>query len=274
MAAPRAGPRATLAIAANTFAGIMRNKAIYLAFFLIALLMGLMILPIIGMRMAAEAGEMEMAEAIQQQMVVGIFGTWGFATYVLAMFLGATALSAEVKAGTIVTVLAKPIERWLFLVGKWLGMQVFLVLFLACGMLMTVLALSLVELEPAPVFWVAVARSFVLAAIFAGASLLVSVVSSPVFAGGLTFVAAVLNSMVVANLVDSAAVWLRLPARLLYLVAPAPMPDNLLAASFGSYILAPQYGLYAQVLAENVLYAGALLLIACWMFTHREIRLR
>ena len=43
--------------------------------------------------------------------------------------------------------------------------------------------------------------------------------------------------------------------------------------SFAKELLAPSYGLYAQVLVENVLYAAAVMVVACLVFARREIRL-
>ena len=54
---------------------------------------------------------------------------------------------------------------------------------------------------------------------------------------------------------------------------PTQMPASLLGESFAKELLAPHYGLYAQVLVENVLYAVAVMVVACLVFARREIRL-
>jgi hypothetical protein len=36
----------------------------------------------------------------------------------------------------------------------------------------------------------------------------------------------------------------------------------------------PKYFLYGQVMLENLLYTGAVLLVACLIFRRRELRLR
>jgi hypothetical protein len=59
----------------------------------------------------------------------------------------------------------------------------------------------------------------------------------------------------------------------LYYVAPAAMPVELLQRSFGQQLVDPRYGLYALVVAENVLYGVALLVLGCLAFARREVRL-
>ena len=58
----------------------------------------------------------------------------------------------------------------------------------------------------------------------------------------------------------------------LYALAPASMPSGLISAG-GTEPLAPRYGLFAAVLAENLGYTVAAMLIACWWFGRREVRI-
>jgi hypothetical protein len=59
-----------------------------------------------------------------------------------------------------------------------------------------------------------------------------------------------------------------------YYIAPAHLPVDLISDSFKKEVVDPKYFLYLQVLAENFLYTGAVLLLACFVFKRRELRLR
>jgi hypothetical protein len=69
--------------------------------------------------------------------------------------------------------------------------------------------------------------------------------------------------------------WLiRLPAYAAYYLAPAKMPVNLIGDSLSKQLIRPEYGLYTQVLIENLLYAAAVFTVGCLIFTRRGTRLR
>ena len=57
-----------------------------------------------------------------------------------------------------------------------------------------------------------------------------------------------------------------------YYLAPAQMPPSLFGRA-SPRSLAPRYALYAQVLVENVLYAAAVMVVACLVFARCEVRL-
>lgn len=260
-------------VAKNTLRAILRNKLLYVAFFLLVLLALLMAAPFAMMRLVADAGEQELARQMQGNIVVSTFGLWYAATLAMGMFLGATAVSSEAKTRTIVTVLAKPVDRWRFLVGKWAGIQTFLWLFLAIGMLLVAGLLPVFDVRPSGLFWLGVLGSFVMVTLVSGLALLLGTFTSPVFAGGATLVLGITGSVIV-RAVDHPALWVRLPARLVYFLAPARAPGNMMMQGLQVDLLRPEYGLHAAVVVENVLYGLALLALGCIVFTVREVRLR
>lgn len=263
---------ATLTLARNTFNAILRYKTVYVAVFLAIMLMALMLLPFYMLQMAVEAGEQEMVRSLRRQMVVGMFGNWSVATVLLAIFLGASAISGEVGSRTIVAVLAKPVERWSFVVGKWLGTQAFLVAFLSAGVLLMTGVLWLLDPHVLPTFWIGIGRTYLTVMIVASVALALATVTSPVFAGGATFLGVTLVSMLDAFF-QLPWTWARTIGRVLYYVAPARMPDSLLGLGLGQAFLdPPRYGLYGLVLLENLLYGLAALALACVLFRRYEIR--
>ncbi len=264
---------AVVDIGKNTFSAIIRNKVLYLAAFLLILLVGLAILPIAMIRMVGEGDQQDLTRQLQVNLIVGIFSFWNSATQAMAIFLGATAISSEIRARTIVTVLSKPIDRWRFVVGKWLGIQVALVMFLTIGLVLSAAILFAFEVYPSGLFWLGVLRAFIMVMIISSLALLISTISSAVVAGGVTLLLGMLTGVIVQG-VDLPFAWARLPARAYYFLAPARPPGDLMQQGFSSDLLNPEYGLYVGVLAENMLYGLVLVVLSCVIFTTREVRVR
>jgi len=260
-------------ITRNTLSAILRSKVLYLALILTILVATISIRQVFVLRMAAEAGDSEAVTAIQRTTLVGLFSFWSMVTISLGLYLGATAVWSEVKAKTIVSVLAKPVERWKFLVAKWLGIEIFLLAFFSLGLLVVSSVMWIYGAQVSALFWIGACRSFLLAVIISSASLAIGTVSSPVLAGALPYLLAMLGGFVSESLNDPEA-WRRLLATAFHLLMPAKMPADLLSLSFRMGLLNPDYGLYFQVLLENALYAVVLLVLACVAFTRRELELR
>jgi ABC-type transport system involved in multi-copper enzyme maturation permease subunit len=108
---------AVLAIAHNTFREAARNKVLYsLLFFAVLLILS-----------ALALGELSMNEEIRMTRDVGLFGIDLFSV-LIAIFVGVNLLYKELDLKTVYTILPKPIARWEFVLGKWLGMLITLTL--------------------------------------------------------------------------------------------------------------------------------------------------
>lgn len=262
-----------LEIARNTFSSTVRKKVLYLAFF-IALLIGLAMMGSLAMmRLATEAGEQEAVVAMQASLFAGVVSNWSAFTALVAVFLGATAVHSEARAGTLATVLAKPVERWRFLLGKWLGVHAFVTLFFLVGMALVMATMWLYDADASWTFWLGVGHSWIGTVIAGSTTMLLGVLVSPVLAGSLV-VAASIAGGITQQYLDAASAWVRLPSRILWYLLPAKMPQSLLAMGFSLDILDPEYGVLFGVLAENVGYAAVATLLACWLFSRRSLQLR
>jgi ABC-type transport system involved in multi-copper enzyme maturation permease subunit len=101
------------AIARNTFREAARNKVLYsLLFFAVLLILS-----------ALALGELSLNEEVRMTRDLGLFGIDLFSV-LIAIFVGVNLLYKELDLKTIYTILPKPIARWEFVVGKWVGMLV------------------------------------------------------------------------------------------------------------------------------------------------------
>ncbi|EDM79296.1 hypothetical protein PPSIR1_04128 [Plesiocystis pacifica SIR-1] len=101
------------AIALNTFREAVRNKVLaILVLFAVALMAFSLVL-----------GQLSLHEEIRIIKDLGLAGISIFGV-IIALFLGVNLLSKELDRKTVYAIIPKPLHRWEFLLGKYLGMVV------------------------------------------------------------------------------------------------------------------------------------------------------
>jgi len=103
-----------------------------------ALLLGLAFLTVYGIGFSELHRDMEKSSystpIIQNQaynflMMAGLYVV-NFLTVMMSVLTSVDAISGEIGSGTIQTLLSKPVRRWEVLLGKWLGFEIMLTLYL------------------------------------------------------------------------------------------------------------------------------------------------
>ena len=99
------------AVALNTFRESLRNKILYSVLFFVLLLVAV----------SAFFGAVSIGS---QERVIKSFGLFSLSFFgaIIAILIGVTLLNTELKRKTIYNILSKPVERWQFIVGKYLGL--------------------------------------------------------------------------------------------------------------------------------------------------------
>ncbi|HEY1812633.1 MAG TPA: ABC transporter permease subunit [Kofleriaceae bacterium] len=108
------------AIALNTFREAARIRVLY----------GIVVLVLGSNLLAIVLGRMSMHEEQRVARDVGLAGIALFGS-LTAIFLGVFLLYTEVQRRTIHAIVSKPIERWEFVLGKYLGMAIVLTILVA-----------------------------------------------------------------------------------------------------------------------------------------------
>lgn len=116
-----------LTIALNTLAGLLRNKIIvlFLAIFICALLLSLSSL--MTLKRAAQTATLMAPQVLG--LVGALISLVSGCGSLLAAWLAAQAVADEMKSGTILAVLARPVQRWEFLLGKYCGVLMLMALY-------------------------------------------------------------------------------------------------------------------------------------------------
>ncbi len=108
------------AIAINTFKEVIRDKIFYSLVFFAILLLGASVL-------LSTLTVGEQSKIIEDLSLSGIeiFGV------IIAIFVGIGLVNKELEKKTIYTIISKPIKRWQFLLGKYLGLALTLLSYVA-----------------------------------------------------------------------------------------------------------------------------------------------
>lgn len=257
------------AIALNTFAGLVRDRLLIVfgAVFLCVLLLMLGMLSF----MKAETEGSGMASWIPLMAV--IMGMVSGLGSLLAAWAAADAVWSEMKSGTILAVMARPVRRWEFLLGKYLGVQMLMgvyVLFLF-GMSYLLAWIGGARIQSTP--WVLIAYPMVRYAIYSAMSMLLVTAMHPLFSFGIVMVVSVLSSLLGPGGGMFGAflpAWLR---SAVYAVLPSTellSEARFLTITQASLKLVPWTN-HAVALAYGLDYALVLFLLAVWAFRRRAL---
>ncbi|MEZ4399993.1 MAG: ABC transporter permease subunit [Kofleriaceae bacterium] len=255
------------AVALNTFREAARSKVLY----------GLVGLVFVINLLAVVVGEMSLT---QQARVARDFGLAGIsiAGALTAIYLGVALLYGEIQRRTIYAIISKPIGRWEFVVGKYLGMALVLTLAVVLFALAMVL---LLRFQDVPLTG-AVIRAVVLAwfevLTVAAVAVFFSSFSSPFLSGIFALALWIIGRLTPdlrAAVASTHTPWIKYAAK----GALAIVPDLHLYALSGRAIDGTHvsvngtfvgWGYVATGALHGALWIGALLVLACAVFRKRD----
>src|SRR5260370_21248199 len=110
-------------IALSTFGSLVRNRLLIVFGVLFVCTVLLMMTTLVGAKAIAKMGQAEQAEAMVMGMVSAIMVFVSGTGSLLAAWCAADAVASEMKSGTILAVMARPVKRWEFLLGKYAGVM-------------------------------------------------------------------------------------------------------------------------------------------------------
>jgi ABC-type transport system involved in multi-copper enzyme maturation permease subunit len=236
---------------------------------------------------------------MRQRAVSGALDTWSTLCIALAIFMGASAIGSEISSKTIVSVFARPIRRWEFLLGKWIGIQAFAILSLSLGVLASFAVATYLDAAfEYKILGVSLAQTAVAIALYSGIAIALSTVAGSGVAGALAVMIAFMPGLVTYLSDSSDSTNHAVGVVLDYVVPPgytshydatidAPIPPD--AFRFGRgrgnrgggvppFI--PQqtqeeidYENETSTLLQNLAYAATFFALGCLVFSRRDLRL-
>ena len=271
-----------LLVAGNVFRGVMSKRALYVwaAAVLLMLLRS-------GPAIFFSIDNPRAQAFVRANAISSALDTWAMLALAAAIFLGSASVAGEMSNKTISTVLARPIRRWEFVVGHWLGVTLFSVVSLVIGLVLAVglswyMGIEIDRGRAAMALAQTLGGIMLYAAIGVGLGANVSVALAAAVSVLLVFLAPI-----VPILVADERPWQHYPGVVLDYATPPgytshyegiswaepPVAANPRAAPRPRPRPAIDYEAARTRLFTNVAYGAAYFLAACVFFTRRDVKL-
>ena len=255
----------TLAIARNAFREAVRDRVLYnLVLFVLLLIVGAIFL---GELSAGQESKIIIDLGLSAMLLFGVF---------IAIFVGVGLVYKEIERRTLYAILSKPIGRGQFLLGKYLGLCLTLLVNVLVMGLGVSLALIYVRRGWDPLalrIWPAILLIYVELTILTGVALLFSTFSSPALSALLTFFVFIIGHFsadlkALANSAGSA------PARWVFrsLYYLLPNLSNYSAITAAAHGLVPAAWTAVLSIAYAIEYIVVLLVAATLVFSRRNLK--
>ena len=255
------------AIALNTFREAARIRVLY----------GIVLVVVAANLLAIVLGEMSLHENARVARDVGLAGTSLFGG-LTAIFLGVFLLYSEVQRRTVHSIVSKPLARWEFVVGKYLGMALILTVLVTLFALAMVLQLGMQDVAVSAAVLKAVVLAWVEVLVVAAIAIFFSSFSTP-FLSGLFALALFFLGRVTPDIAAAAAradsAWLRgitraalevVPDLHLYSVSGRTL-DGAAVSVHGDFV---SWGYGTTAASYGLLWIAGLMVLAAVIFERRD----
>jgi ABC-type transport system involved in multi-copper enzyme maturation permease subunit len=261
------------AIATNTFRAFLRDRVLIVIFIGLVCVVLLMMTPLLAYKAVTTAENAGSMQALVLGIVAAVMSLLSGGGSLLAAWAGANSVTTEMKSGTIQAVMARPVKRWQFLAGKYLGVLLLMAPYVLCmfGLSYLFAWMGGEHIQATP--WVLIAYPFVRYAIYAAIAILLVTFMHSALAFGIVILISVLAGLVApgASTATHLPAWVRMPV---YVILPSTgllSEDRFLSITQTS--LQHTTGIQnLTTLAYGLDYALVCLLFAMWSFHYRSLR--
>ena len=259
------------ALTGIAFLALIRNKLIILFFAIFVCVVLLMMTPIAGLK-AIAADNRAQAEGMVLSLISGILSMMSGFGSLLAAWAAADAVASEMRTGTVMALMARPVRRWELLLAKYLGVQMLMAIYIVLMFAMTnVLAwIGGERVVTSP--WVLLVYPMVRYGIYSAAAIWLVTVMHPVFA----FVIVMFEDMIAGMVSPSSMTlsflpeWLR---RGLFVLLPSVnlLSEGRFLAITSAKLQQAPWTEHLTGLAYGLNYALVCMLLAFWAFRRRSL---
>lgn len=208
----------------------------------------------------------------QVWLISGTLYLWHRLTVITAIIFASGIISGETKHKTILGILAKPVARWEFLLGKWGGLHMFFCVIYAVGIAIVLLAMIYWEIPISGLFGLGVVNNMLLLVAFSTIAFVLSMHMPRALGGGIAF-SLFYFQYDILSLMKSSDTAEQILGSVLYYVSPAYSYMHLVWEGSLETSLHPEVGFMWGLAGANVVYGGLLLLIAALLYQNRDIPL-
>lgn len=247
-------------IALNAFRESLRDKILYNLVLFAGLLIGLSVL--LADLTITEHHKMIADMGLAAINLVGV---------IIAIFIGISLVNKEIERRTIYTIMARPISRSIFIMGKYFGLVLTLFVNMAIMLAVFLVTLWLYHVPIGFSLFQAVQLIFVEILVVTAIALFFSTFSSSTLSAILTsgiYVIGHLTADVRGMAMDSESAAVKAVAGLLYYLCPNLEMLNIKGQAAVGILVGPEYLMLASL--YGLTYAGMLLTGACLIFQQRD----
>ncbi len=247
-------------IALNAFRESLRDKILYNLVLFAGLLIGLSVL----------LADLSITEHHKVMADMGLAAI-NLIGVIIAIFVGISLVNKEIERRTIYTIMARPISRAFFIMGKYFGLALTLFVNMAVMLAVFLLTLWLYHVPIERSLFQAVQLIFVEVLVVTAIALLFSTFTSStltaIFTLGL-YIIGHLTADLRAMVVNSEGGFGKAVVNLLYYLLPNLEMLNIKGQAAVGVVAAPEYMMLASL--YGLLYAGVLVTGACLVFQRRD----
>lgn len=256
-------------IALSTFGSFLRNKIILLFCSLFACIVLLMMSPLLANKAATTAeNAQQMQGFVLNEIAIIMSLVSGFGS-LLAAWAAADSVAAEMRSGTILAVMARPLRRWEFMVGKYLGVLMLMACYVAAMLAVTLLLAWLGGQRFHTALWTLLLYPMLRYAIWAAIAMLLVTLLHPVLVMGIVMGLATLVELFAATS-SKIPLWLRLPVHMTLPMTNLLSEERFLVITRASLKPFPWTN-HLTALAYGLDYALVCFLLAAFLFQYRSL---
>ncbi|MBZ5522062.1 MAG: ABC transporter permease [Acidobacteriia bacterium] len=256
-------------IALSTFGSFLRNKVLILFCSLFVCIVLLMMTPLLAYKAMTNAANAQQLQGEILNIVSGVISLVSGFGSLLAAWAAADSVAGETKSGTILAVMARPLRRWEFLAGKYLGVLMLMAVYVVAMLCVTIFLAWLGGQRFHTSLWTLLVYPMVRYAIWAAIAMFLVTLLHPLFVLGIVVVLATLVQVLGA---DSSRIpgWIRHPVHVVLPLTNLLSEDRFLAITRES--AKPfLWTNHAIVLAYGLNYALVCFLLAVFVFQYRSL---
>jgi ABC-type transport system involved in multi-copper enzyme maturation permease subunit len=256
-------------IAIGALRGFLHNKVILLFGSLFVCVVLLMMAPLMTYKSMTNAANAQQMQGFVLGTVSGVMSVVSGFGSLLAAWAAADSVAGEMKSGTVLAVMARPLRRWEFLAGKFLGVLTLMAIYVTAMLGITILLSWLGGQHIQTSIWPLLIYPLVRYAMWAALAILFVTLVHPVLVMGI-----ILIMMALVEIFGSAsnhiAPWIKVPVHLVLPLTGLVSEDRFMVISRASLKPFP-WASHLVALSYAVDYALVCFLLAVFLFHRREL---
>jgi ABC-type transport system involved in multi-copper enzyme maturation permease subunit len=260
-------------LAASTLESFLHNRLLIVLLLVGVGIVLIMLAPLLAVKATITAENKGMVESMVLESISQVVSFMSGLGSLLAAWAATGSLTSEMKSGTVLAVMARPVKRWEFLLGKYFGvllmMSAYAVMMIGVAYLLAWLGGQHIQASPLVLFVYPMVRYSIYAAI----ALLCATELGPVMTMAAVMVIAIVNGIVSPGSPDWKPKLMWLKTGLYYLLPSMNLLSEGRFLSLKQAALKPTSWVeHGTSLLYGLDYALVVLLLAMWSFQGRSLR--